>query len=998
MMRTVLHIAALMALGLGTAHAQFNQPAKATTGGGGESSGGGLRHFSATGLGMAVGRTSGGGITARHGFLVGAATSQSDDIPPEIDPPDDIVQSTDRDRCAGTVRIPPVDVSDNRDGNPEVTVTILDDPPIDVDPTGEDIELDVGSYDVIIEAEDRAGNTSRATFRIDVVDRAPPVFVQVPDPTPVGEEAEADSPAGTRVAFQGECRDACDPNPQISYNPAMARYPVGDTGIVATCTDANDNAIEAAFTIRVRDTTPPVLAAELQDAEVECDSPQGTEIDLPRVLFNDNGTPSEDLAISLVLNPGAAGERQLDPIPQSITLARGQHVLRYTATDASGNSESADLGIIVIDNGVPQLEILAAPDNGWANGDEPVQVILQITDGCSGEDAPLDIDVAPPPDQLDRDGDRVTLTYSGEGLYELQVAITDDDGNTTRDNSVAFGIDDTAPQAIIRIPRQIDVDVDEPDSYPIFARAETLPVDFGGEDAGDGATSGVRSVQVIYSPDDNPRVLAENVYEGDGNPQRGDRLVAGVGCERELGREVAGVPQRDRYCNVDTEFDIRHLDVGAHEVEVIVTDFAGNTGTGRGYFTSADLNAGVQRIIADIGGDVLPNLNGPAVGPTRAALAALARARDASDRRIDGTPYDSSQFLGTALRASQTATIQLLAAADVADNDQGQADALVEAVHLLQRVARSDAVLLAAYVDERQPPVRPRFKDDAESLDLEFFADFLELVDENLDNEEYNTAIVNTQNAYFHAKSALEGWVMDYHYVPNQAAPLEIRQEYVYANEILESMTEQMDTYVNEGLAGANEIGDIRASLVGVFGALDTLIESGFETNDNRDGLSDQRYVEELIELRAVANRSKLAGNNGVWVRNIQWSIMQIVRFMVHASIEDAILNRGQGRRGWPIYATGIDLIERGVDDLDERRIQTVIDLYGVNEDSICLLIASYHCDFLDDEDPDFDQTIPEEDVPNFCWSRMWRPSEWDDRAPIQGIPPRCQYGDQIER
>lgn len=997
-MRTGLRIAALLALGIGTAHAQFNQPAKATTGGGGESSGGGLRHFSATGLGMAVGRTSGGGITARHGFLVGAASAQSDEIPPVIEVPDDIVQSTDRDRCAGTVRIPPIDVSDNRDGNPDVSVTILADPAIDVDPTGEDVELAIGSYDVLIVAEDRAGNVSRATFRIDVVDEAPPIFVQVPDPTPVGQEVEAESPAGTRIAFQGECRDACDPNPQIVYEPALARYPVGDTGVIARCVDRNDNAIEAPFTIRVRDTTSPVLAAELRDAQVECDSPQGSEIDLPRVLFNDNGTPSGDLAITLVLNPGTPGERALNPIPRTVQLARGQHVLRYTATDAAGNSVEADLRVVVIDNGVPQLEILDAPANGWANGDGAVQVVLRITDGCSGDDAPLDIDVGPPPDAIQRDGDRVTLSYSGEGLYELQISITDDDGNTTRDNSVAFGIDDTPPQAIIRIPSQLDVDDQDPDSYPIFARAETLPVDFGGEDAGDGATSGVRSVRVIYSPDDNPRILADSTYVGDGNPRRGDRLIAGVGCERELGRLVGGVAQRDRYCNAATELDIRHLDVGTHEIEVVVTDFAGNVGTGRGYFTSADLHAGVIRILSDVGNDVLPALNAPAVGPARAALSALARSRDASDSRIANTRYDSSTFLGTALRAAQTATIQLLLARDAAVNDQGQADALDEAALLLQRVARSDVVLLAAHVDERNPPARPRYKDLAEELDLDFYGDFLELVDENLDNEEYNTAIVNIQNAYFHAKSALEGWVMDYHYVPNQAAPLEIRQEYVYANQILESMTGQMDLYVNEGLPGSNEIGDIRRALVGVFDALDVLIEDGFETTDNRDGLSDQRYLEELIELRSVANRSKLAGNNGVWVRNFQWSVMQIVRFMVHASIEDAILNRGQGRRQWPLYARGIELIEQGVDDLDARRIQTVIDLYGVNEDSICLLIATYHCDFLDDEDPDFDQTIPEEDVPDFCWARMWRPSEWGDQRPIEGIPPRCQYGDQIER
>lgn len=995
-MQRLLMSAALLTLGVGTAHAQLEQPAKATTGGGGKSSGGGLQHFSATGLGMAVGRTQGGGYSARHGFLVGAAAGRSDLIPPEIEVPDDIVQSTDRDQCLGTVQIPAITVDDNRDRNPAVTVTILDDPAIDVDPTGAQVELAIGSYDVLIEAEDRAGNTSQATFRIDVVDQAPPVFVEVPDPTPVGSEVEATSPAGTPVEVVGSCRDACDPAPALVYVPAQARYLVGDTGVIARCTDRNDNSVESPFTVRVRDTTPPELAAELDDVAVECESPQGTELDLPRVLFSDNGTATPELGRTLVVNPGQANEQVLMPIPESIVLDRGRHVLRYTATDAAGNTQTADLNVNIIDNGVPQLRIINAPEGGWSN-DGAVSVVLEITDGCSNADAPLDIDIAPAPGDIQRDGNRVTVNYAGEGLYELEISVTDEDGNTTRDNSVAFGIDVTAPQPIIRVPSQLDVDADDDATWPLFARAERLPVDFGGEDAGDGATAGVRSVDVIFDPDGAGRVMAAMVYEGDGNPARGQRLVAGIGCEEELDRGAPGAPRDDDYCAGDTQFDIRYLEPGLHEVEVIVTDFAGNTGRGRGYFATADLHAGTRRIISDLGGR-LGDFNAAARGPTQAALAALARARDASDARIDNTPFDSSLFLGAALRASQTATIQLLNAIDAANNDQGQRDALEYAVQLLQRVSRSDVVLLAAHVQTRNPAgQRPQYRREAENVDLDFYGDFIELVDENLDNEEYNTAASNVQNAYFHAKSALEGWVMDYHLVPDQAQPLLIRREYTYANEVLTSMTAEMDLYVNEGLVGGNEISNIRASLVSVIDALDLIIESGFDQGDGV-GQSDQRYVEELIELRATANESKLAGNNGVWVRNFQWSMMQIVRFMVHASIEDAILLRGEGRRGWPLYATGLSLIEDGVALLDERRIQSVIDLYGVNEDSICLLIASYHCDFLDDEDNDQDEPIAEANVPAFCWDRMWRPREWAMVPRDRGIPPQCQYGEQVQR
>lgn len=995
-MGAALVATALVAGGPGSAFAQAEQPAKASTGGGGASSGGGIRHFSATGLGMAVGRAQGGGATARHGFLVGSR-NRSDLIPPEIEVPEDLVQSTDRDQCRGTVPMPAIVVNDDRDRDPQVTVTILGDPAIDVAPTGEDIELDIGSYDVLIVAEDRAGNRSQATFRVDVVDQAPPIFVEAPNPTPAGQPIEATSPAGTPVNFNGTCRDACDPNPQLTYEPNLFRFPVGETGVTARCTDRNDNTIESAFVVRIEDTTPPELAGDLENVQVECESPDGTTIDVPRVLFSDAGTATDDLGLALVINPGQPDERALAPIPERVTLDRGRHVLRYTATDSGNNVTTADLVVDIIDNGVPQMRVVRAPEGGWSNGVGPVSVVLEVTDGCSPADAPLDVDIAPAPASIDRDGNRVTLNYQGEGLYELEISVTDEDGNTTRDNSVAFGIDNSPPQAIIRVPSQLGVDADDALSYPIFARADRLPIDFGGEDGGDGQTSGVRSVEVFFDPDGNPRELARERYDGDGNPARGQRLVAGIGCEELLGRDIGGGQrQADRYCGEDTVFDIRYLEPGVHTVEVVVTDFAGNVGRGRGYFVTADLHSGAERIISDLGA-LLPQLNAPAIGPTRAALTALARARDASDARIDDTPFDSSVFLGSALRAAQTATLQLLAAADVAVNDQGQADALRDATDLLQRVSRSDVVLLAAHIDERPAPMRPGFKTEAEILDLRFYDGFLDQVDEDLDNEAYNAAIANVQSAYFHAKSALEGWVMDYHRVPDQAAPLEIRQQYTYANEVLTSMTDEMGRYLNEGLAGGNEVRDIRAAMVDVSDALDTLIEFGFDEGGGL-GLSDQRYVEELISLRAVANQTKLAGNNGVWVRNYQWSMMQVVRFMVHASIEDAILERGMGRRGWPIYETGLAMIDGGVQELDDRRIQTVIDRYGVEEDSICLLIASYHCDFLDDEENDQDEPIPEANVPEFCWDRMWRPREWAMTNNIGVIPPQCQYGEQVER
>ena len=977
------------------AAAQFQQPAKAQTGGGGKSEGGGIQHFSATGLGMAVGTSSGGGVTARHGFLVGAAGRSRDEVPPVIDPIDDLVVSTDADACLASVDLPAVQVADNRDRAPVITVTLMTDPEQDIDPAGETVELPIGSYDVLIEARDRSNNVARSTYRIDVVDETPPLVMPLPDPTPVGRELEAQGPAGTPVAVVYGCVDGCDPDPVGSLDPRLARYPVGDTRLTVTCEDSEGNRAAQPVVVRIRDRQAPQAAQVPAPIVAACQSAQGTTIQVPRVIWNDNGTSADQLGIRLVVDPAGAA-RQHNPPPAELTLSAGQHVLRFFARDAAGNEGQVDVSVNITDNGLPSVRVISAPgQGGWTNAAGESQVVLELADGCFPDNGGLQLNVGPPPDRTVRNGNRVTLGYSREGIYNLAVTVRDADGNTTRENSIAFGIDRTAPQPIFRVPNQAAVNVADEDTFPTFARAERLPIDFGGVDGGDGVTSGVRSVQVRFDPAATNRLLADAQNPPNGSPPRGPAQVAGIGCENPF-VVVGGVQRRDGLCNEATEFDLRFLDPGAYEVEVVVTDFAGNVGRGRARFVMADLHDGAVRLIDRLSG-LRPAIGDAAFARLVPAIQNLGRVRDATDLRIDDSPFDSPTFLGTALRAAQTATLQLDGAfAQVPAAAQGE---VLLALELLQRFARSDVLLLEDHVLTRAgAPNRPNFVRAAEELDLDFADDFITQVDAAVVAEEWNDAAANVQNAYFHVKSALEGWVMDYHYRPNHAVPLDILREYQRGFDLLTSMAEEMDAYVVEGLPGADTVRDIRRSLTSVLNALDILLEDGFDGGGGM-GLSDQRYVEELLELRSVANRTTLAGQGGVWVRNYQWSMMQVVRFMTQSSVEDAIFTRGGGRLAWPIYARARELIDSGVDMLDDRRIQAVIDLYGREQDSHCLLFAVYHCDFLDDEgENDLDQPIAEADIPVECWDTMYRPVEWAGADPVGVTPPQCLWDAQVAR
>lgn len=959
--------------------------------GGGVSEAGEVRHFSATGLGLPAGKSEGGGITAYHGYLPRTARVR-DVTPPEIVVPRDVRVSTLRDACAALVNLPAVQVTDDHDPRPRVTVTLETEPPQDIDPAGGEVRLEVGTYDVLIVARDRYGNESQASYRVDVVDGAPPRIEPVPDPTPIGGEAEAASPAGTAVELRYDCVDACDPEPAVTQEPRLVRYPLGDTGVVLRCRDSSGNEAREGVLVRVRDRTPPALAAALPDgAGAECDSPAGARYRVPRPVWADNATSAPALQLSLIVDPDGAN-RAFDGLPEHVDLTLGRHVLRYVAVDAAGNRGTADLTVEITDSGEPTIEVLEVPENGWHGGPGDVRVVIAIASGCSGRADGLQVNVVPPPVAMAMDGNRVTLTYREEGRYRLNITVRDAEGNEARDSSVGFGIDRNPPQAVMRVPGPIGAG-DGPRTWPIFARDQRLAIDVGGEEEADGTPSGIANVTVILDPDDpaRMRVLADRDFGGVGNPPLGQRVAVGVGCELTQRAGPGGVVIRDGYCGADLALDLRQVRRGAHVLEVTVTDFAGNSSTGSTRFLNLDLNTGAVELLARVT-EMIQGDPGAARGALVAAARELAAVRDLSALPIEDAPHDTPLFLNAALGAAQRATIGLMQAIDAAEAPLAQR--ITGLVDALQRVARADVVLMHAYSASLDRQQLPRFLRDAYAVDAELLDRTLASVAQALGARAWAQAATDLSNAGFYAKSAYSAWMMDYHSVPAPIDRAAVLAEYARGRDILADIRDELSVYLTlDEPPAAVQVQRIRDRLNTVIQRLDTLARDGFRTANGQVGLTDEAYVDALIELREVANVSTEAGNRGAAVRNYQWSMMQVIRYMTQASVEDAIVSFGGGRRNWPIYRHSAELIELGVDLLDDRRVQEVINLYGLDEDAICLVTAVYHCDFRHDEGAaDVDQPIPEAETADFCWARMWRPREWPGLAPAGGIPPECQY------
>jgi len=183
-------------------------------------------------------------------------------------------------------------------------------------------------------ATDNCGNVAEASQIINVVDTTAPALTV---PANVTVECDDDSsPAGTGSA---SASDNCDVAPVISYSDSTVPGPCDFTATITrtwTATDDCGNESSADQIITVVDTTAPVLTVPA-NIEIECDessdpSNTGTatatdNCDIPGVSYSDSSSGT---------------------CPTVITRT-------WTATDACGNSSSADQIITVGDSFAPVL-------------------------------------------------------------------------------------------------------------------------------------------------------------------------------------------------------------------------------------------------------------------------------------------------------------------------------------------------------------------------------------------------------------------------------------------------------------------------------------------------------------------------------------------------------------------------------------------------------------------------------------------------------------------
>ena len=194
--------------------------------------------------------------------------------------------------------------------------------------------LPFGTSSVNVLATDEAGNYATFTLTVVVRDTTPPV-IKAPNVT-----VEGNARGGAFIDYPATATDAVGPvTLTFSIRPGTL-FPVGTTTVKVTATDGAGNSSSTTFTVRVRDTTPPVFTFVSPDLIFEATGPDGRVVSFPLATAFDVVGP---VTIKYSTQPGS-------------TFGIGNTRVTVTATDSAGNSTRATFNVLVQDTTPPEIK------------------------------------------------------------------------------------------------------------------------------------------------------------------------------------------------------------------------------------------------------------------------------------------------------------------------------------------------------------------------------------------------------------------------------------------------------------------------------------------------------------------------------------------------------------------------------------------------------------------------------------------------------------------
>jgi len=199
-------------------------------------------------------------------------------------------------------------------------------------------------------ATDAAGNSTSETRTVTVSDTQAPVFAQ---PLNIAANSSA-AICGATVNYTVNATDACGSPITYTYSQASGTvFPVGVTTVTVTATDASGNSISRSFTVTITDNQPPSITAPANVTVLF-----GSPVNLGTATATDNcGT-------AVITNNAPA------------TYPVGVTVVTWTATDAVGNTASAQQTVTVTNPTSCSSSITVTPENTVFTGGIPTNIYI----------------------------------------------------------------------------------------------------------------------------------------------------------------------------------------------------------------------------------------------------------------------------------------------------------------------------------------------------------------------------------------------------------------------------------------------------------------------------------------------------------------------------------------------------------------------------------------------------------------------------------------------
>ena len=292
----------------------------------------------------------------------------------------------------------------------------------------------LGTHTILVTVTDTAGNSSAGTLSFSVVDSTAPGIVSVAGPisVSVGANCQAAIPGVTTAVV---ATDNCSAANQLTFsqNPVVGTsVGLGQHTVAVTVSDPAGNTASANVLVNVVDATAPtIVSAPLSVTVSVGNSCQGA---VPNVLGDVVATD----------NCTAAGQLTVTQSPAAGTLlATGPHTITVTVTDASGNSATKQVTLLIKDNTAPVTNSLSVTPNVLTPPNHmiiPVTVSVSATDNCDPAPKSKIISItcneASDPGDFQITGDLtanlVATRNPGNGrVYSITVEVSDVSGNTT---------------------------------------------------------------------------------------------------------------------------------------------------------------------------------------------------------------------------------------------------------------------------------------------------------------------------------------------------------------------------------------------------------------------------------------------------------------------------------------------------------------------------------------------------------------------------------------